>query len=111
MSIDYSQLAQPKGKTRAQLKAKRDREDAKQLKAFQDGVWNREATLSNGGNITPQVARCQQCGDLVVRVIGSPRFGHVHHNISRRHKATRYSISNGQLLCRSCHNSVHGREF
>lgn len=105
MSIDYNQLAIPKGKTRKQLKARKDREDAKQLKAFQDEVWRRERHLTFPDS-EPETtgARCQNCGRFVYRSFEP--FGEVHHRISRRHKATRYDPANGVLLCHNCHVEV-----
>ena len=96
MAVGYG-VPVPKGKTRKQLKARKDREDAKALKAFRDAVWLRECV--EGWRMT---AGCQRCGRIVVR--GSDyRPGEVHHIIGRRAKATRYDPANGVLLCRDCH--------
>jgi len=109
MAIGFG-VACPKGKTKKALKAKRDRADAQQLKAMQDAVWKRECDklpfMSLDG------AKCQDCGKWVYRdAFDAWCRGHVHHVVSRRHKATRYSVRNGRLLCRACHNRTHGREF
>jgi 5-methylcytosine-specific restriction endonuclease McrA len=112
VSIDYAAIAKaggiPKGRTRKQVKARKDREDAKQLKAFRDAVFKREHDKLDYP--TPDdLAKCQDC-HAWVRKTGLYR-GHVHHVISRRHKSTRHSAENGRLLCRKCHNQAHGREF
>jgi hypothetical protein len=109
MSIDYSGFGIPKGKTRKQLKARKDREDAKQLKAFRDYVWNREG-LKYDGTVSTEwnVARCQDCGAVVVR---NPNMmsGEVHHIRSRRHAETRYDPNNGRLLCNHLVNNCHAK--
>lgn len=115
MAIGYG-VPVPKGKTRKQQKAKRDREDANQLKAFRDAVWRREEDAMIGyeahvPNIVQAMARCQNCGAIVRRGPGIILTGEVHHRIGRRHKATRYDPDNGILLCRGCHNDAHRREF
>ena len=67
MAIGYG-VAVPKGKTRKQLKARKDREDAKQLKAFRDAVWKREETALMGyASSDPSVGHCQSCGVTVTR--------------------------------------------
>ena len=106
MAIGYG-IAVPKGKTRKQLKAKRDRADAYALKIWRDAVWRRERPPLWAEGL----ARCQECQRTVNRHGDRCLFGHVHHIVSRRHKATRYDPKNGKLLCRACHNAMHGREF
>jgi len=106
MAIGYG-FAVPKGKTRKQLKAQKDREDAKQFKVFRDAVWDRERRRLG---LDDSFALCQGCGELVSPSLGS-LFGQVHHVVSRRHKATRIDPDNGRLLCRKCHNNAHRREF
>ena len=54
MSIDYNALAIPKGKTVKQLKARKDREDEKQLREFRDAVWMRSLAGMEG-----REARCK----------------------------------------------------
>ena len=105
MAIGYG-VACPKPKTNRQLKAKRDREDAKALRQFQDAVWAK--ALSNG---LWGYAFCADCDAAVSRDGIYKPLGHVHHLISRRHKATRHDPENGILLCRACHNKRHRREF
>lgn len=105
MPIDYNALAIPKGKTRKQLKARKDRQDAKAMRAFQDACWERAACLSLDG----EHAHCASCGRIVFR--DRPPLGQVHHRVSRRHQGTRHDPANGVILCRQCHNDAHGREF
>ena len=108
MAIGYG-VAVPKGRTRKQLKARKDREDAKQLKVFRDAVWLRESQLLMNKNpnwISINVAACQHCGHLVQRM-PDLLTGEVHHRISRRHKATRYDPDNGVLLCNHLVNNCH----
>ena len=109
MSIDYSQLAQPKGKTRKQLRARAKRADTKALKDFVEAVWAREHAKIEFDD-APTFARCQDCGAWINRSTVS-MGGHVHHVVSRRHKASRTDPANGRLLCRACHNRAHQREF
>lgn len=106
MAIGYG-IAVPKGKTRKQLKAKRDREDAKQIKAFRDAVWRREAAKV-GNEEFADVAECQYCLDWVHRWPDS-LTGEVHHRIGRRHKSTRYDPDNGVLLCNFLVNNCHAK--
>lgn len=103
MPIDWTVLPLRKGKTVKQIRAKAKREDAKALKAFQDACW--KLVTLNGC----LVACCADCRGDVFR--DREPFGHVHHVISRRHKATRTDPRNGVILCRTCHNKRHGREF
>ena len=108
MSIDYSMLAQPKGKTRKAIKAKHDREDAAKLKAFRDAVWARERQKTwPEGEPGLTGAKCQHCGAFVYRSV--VLTGEVHHRISRRHKATRYDPDNGVLLCNHLVNNCHAK--
>lgn len=110
MSIDYNVLAIPKGRTVRQRRAKAKRDDAKALKAFQDAVWKRECDKLPF--MSREAAKCQDCGRWVYRDTCIPsRLGHVHHVVSRRHRAKRTDPANGRLLCRECHNNIHGREF
>ena len=92
----------PKPESRAKVKARKDRADAKALAAFRAAVWARESKSGSLG-------ACQRCYRIVKRpeVSGSIwEVGEVHHLISRRHKATRYDPANGQLLCSACHRAV-----
>lgn len=100
MSIDYNALAIPKGRTRKQIKAKKDREDAEQLKAFRDAVWERESDCLGW-------AHCQSCGAAVYRGPLHILTGEVHHRIFRGNKATRYDPDNGVLLCNHLVNNCH----
>jgi HNH endonuclease len=102
MAIWYG-VPVPKGKTRKQLKARKDREDAKLLKRFRDDVWAREATCDPIFGW----ANCEHCGAHVSRE--PVMTGEVHHRISRRHKATRYDPDNGVLLCNHLVNGCHER--
>ncbi len=106
MAIGYG-VPVPKGKTRKQVKAKRDREDAKALKHFRNLVWSREA--EKNGSFAPgnYYACCQQCGRLVTRHPLCILTGEVHHRIGRRNKATRYDPANGVLLCNVLVNDCH----
>lgn len=105
MSIDYNRLAIPKGKTRKQVKARKDRADAKQLKAFRDAVWLREAEKTWPG-LLPIYALCQHSGEIVHR--GEQILtGEVHHRIFRGNKSTRYDPANGVLLCNHLVNNCH----
>ena len=116
MAIGYG-VACPKGKTRKQLKARKDREDAKQLKAFRDAVWLREELKALGysptypvpDDYTAMSGRCQHCGRMVGRYLEFEMTGEVHHRISRRHKATRYNPDNGVLLCNHLVNNCHAK--
>ncbi len=103
MPIDYNALAIPKGKTRKQVKAKRDREDAKALEAFRQAVWDRESEKFGQDD---GFALCQRCGTLVSPAPGL-LFGEVDH-IRPRSLAPelRYESTNGRLLCRICHRKV-----
>jgi hypothetical protein len=107
MAIDYNALAIPKGRTKKQVKARKDREDAKQLKAFRDAVWHREELKQAYVGSTYQWALCQYCYEVVRRGHGVFLTGEVHHRISRRHKATRYDPDNGVLLCNHLVNNCH----
>lgn len=108
MSINYNALAIPKGKTRTQIKARKDREDAKQLKAFRDAVWAREgARYSPTADTQDNWARCQHCGYSVVRLRDGWMTGEVHHRIFRGNTATRYDPANGVLLCNHLVNNCH----
>lgn len=109
MKSYYQTCAIPKPKPRKAVKAKKDRKDARQLREFQDAVWKREHDKIEFAD-APTFARCQDCYAWVNRSSES-QAGHVHHMVSRRHKAKRYDPANGRLLCRLCHNAVHGREF
>lgn len=128
MAIGYGVPA-PKGKTRKQVKARKDRADAKQLKAFRDAVWKRESDKMDAaldGRWEPgfrfnddiaswQFAICQFCGASVHRGRDVNLTGEVHHRISRRHKATRYDPMNGVLLCNflihGCHEKAERGEI
>ena len=97
----------PKGKTRKQLKAQKDREDAKQLAEFRTAVWQREgAKYSVTADTQVDAARCQHCG-VFVRRGGDYQTGEVHHRIYRGNKATRYDPENGVLLCNHLVNNCH----
>ncbi len=106
MAIGYG-VPVPKGKTRTQVKAKRDREDAKALRHFRDRVWDREA--ENGAGEANVYARCQHCGTLVTR--GFLLTGEVHHRIprSRCTPEQRTDPSNGVLLCNHLINNCHDK--
>lgn len=113
MSIDYQALAKAggigKGVSRKRLKARKDRADAKQLKAFRQAVWQRERE-KNGIDASgaDEWAYCQRCGIPALRhTADMHQMGHVHHYRSRRHKGTRYDPNNGVLLCAACHDLVH----
>ena len=108
MAIGYGS-AVPKGKTRKQLKTKRDRADAKGLNAWRDAAWKAQP----GGDDIDQWGRCAECDRIVYRrrPFTHANIGQVHHIISRRHLATRTDPSNAEILCRGCHNARHGREF
>ena len=102
-----------KGETRKQLKARKDRTDAKALKAFRDAVWNREAAKdpwsgSGDGWVSIQWAYCEHCGETVLRC-SEISTGDVHHRIGRRNKSTRYDPRNGVLLCNSMGKNCHGK--
>ena len=101
----------PKGKTRKQIKAKKDREDAKQLKAFRDAVWLRETRrawkLRDWFVPGKDTAWCQNCGAIVQRGHDHILTGEVHHRISRGNKPTRYDPDNGVLLCNHLVNNCH----
>jgi len=103
MSIDYNVLAIPKGRTVKQVRAKAKRADTKSLKAWRDAAWN---LITINGCIE---ACCADCRCSVFR--NREPFGHVHHEVSRRHKATRTDPRNAVIVCRKCHNQRHGREF
>lgn len=107
----YQTYAIPKPEPRKRVKAQKDREDAKQLRAFRDACWERQIAVAGGGIIPGDGywSFCESCmGPVFER---GYRLGQVHHKISRRHKSSRYDPSNGELLCRKCHNERHGREF
>lgn len=99
----------PKPEARTRTKARKARQDAKQLRAFRQVVWARERaklSLDSAG------AYCQYCGLMVVEPssgIGGCVFGEVHHRIGRRAKASRYDPDNGVLLCGVFGNNCHGR--
>lgn len=102
----------PKPEPRRVAKARKDREDAKQLKAFRDAVWEREhakePTATQGA-----YARCQHCRQWVWRESSAPLFlqGEVHHRIGRANKATRYDPDNGVLLCHQDHGKAQRHEI
>ncbi len=108
MAVGYG-VPVPKGKTRTQVKAKRDREDAQALKAFRDACWHREELKQEWIGSTFQWARCQSCGVVVQRGHGVFLTGEIHHRIGRRNKATRFDPSNGVLLCNALVNDCHGK--
>ncbi len=103
-----SQACPKPAKTIKQLKARKDREDAKQLKAFRDAVWAREQ-LRDGSYGLAQWAACQHCHRWVFREEGREPSADVHHRIGRRNKATRYDPGNGVLLCNHLVNDCHRR--
>ncbi len=112
MAIGYGVPA-PKGKTRKQLKSRKDREDAKQLKAFRDSCWERER-LKAAAETYSGIPRCQNCRAVVHRGESSLSIWHgeIHHRIGRRAKASRYDPDNGVLLCagpgtKDCHGQAH----
>lgn|SRR3990167_10654135 len=89
-----------KPEPRKRTKARKQREDAKALKAFRDAVWARE-------EIFPGMAKCQRCHLEVYRHLFP--VGEVHHRIGRRNKVTRYDPANGVLLCGALGNDCHGK--
>jgi len=108
MAIGFG-VACPKGKTRKQVKAKRDRADAKALKQFRDAVWKREGVENYCEGDSRELGRCQKCHRIVGRGGGDVMTGEVHHRIGRRHKAHRYDPDNGVLLCNHLVNNCHAR--
>jgi 5-methylcytosine-specific restriction endonuclease McrA len=104
MAIGYG-VACPKGEPLKKTRRRAKRQDRTALKAWRDFAWSQQP----GALDLPQWGFCATCDALVSRA--GWRRGHVHHKISRRHKATRTDPSNAQILCRKCHNKVHGREF
>lgn len=98
-----------KGEPLKRTRNRKRRTDAEKLETFRDAVWLREVTKANGGGLCEvDIARCQRCFELVVRT-PTRLTGHVHHRISRRHKATRYDPDNGVLLCDSTVNDCHAK--
>jgi hypothetical protein len=109
MAIGYG-VAVPKGKTRKQITARKQRNDAKGLKAFRDAVWARESARLSREDESREWARCQHCARFVMQADGH-RHGEVHHRIGRRAKATRYDPANGVLLCHDCHGKAQRHEI
>jgi hypothetical protein len=111
MPSAYGGVPVPKGKTRRQIKRRKDREDAKRLRHFRNLVWLRECERTGNFAGNPiQYAQCQHCHALVMRgslLEDAPLTGEVHHRISRRHKAMRYDPDNGVLLCNHLVNNCH----
>lgn len=104
----YATQKPGRGQTVKAVKAKKDRGDAKKLRAFRDAVWGREQLrwfMASGS----MVARCQRCEVAVYRDIEP--FGEVHHKIPRSTctPEERYDPSNGVLLCGHMQNDCHGR--
>lgn len=98
----------PKPEARKRAKARKDRRDAKNLKAFRAIVWAREKAKSTEPVF--QLAMCQHCGTVVFEPeLGLSPVGEVHHRIGRRDKAHRYDPDNGVLLCGVFGNDCHGR--
>lgn len=90
------------------VRARKRRDDAKQLKAFRDAVWLRSQTreyLATGW----ATGRCAHCKERVWPDV-EPR-GEVHHRIPRSvcTKAQRYDPDNGVLLCGAALNDCHGK--
>ncbi len=105
MAIGYGQPV-PKPEQRKRTKARKDRADAKGLKAFRDAVWARGRICWHAGR---ELARCERCRHVVTRGDDGPMTGDVHHRIGRRDKAHRYDPSNGVLLCNHLVNDCHGK--
>jgi len=107
---DYPGIGIPVGKTRKQLKAKKDRADAKALQAFRMAVWIREGVrFAYAYREGYKMGRCAHCGAPVTCRDDQPQTGEVHHRIGRRHKATRYDPANGVLLCNHLVNNCHAK--
>lgn len=106
MAIGYG-VAVPKGEPLKTIRKRAKRKDTAALKAWRDAAWKQQP----GGEDLNQWGFCAECDRLVIRQQGHDQHGHVHHKISRRHKATRTAASNAVILCRRCHNHAHGREF
>ncbi len=99
----------PKPEPMKRTEARKDREDAKRLKAFRLAVWAREQDKLPWNEADPvkDWARCQHC-NRAVWIDAGPYFGEVHHRIPRSicTSAQRYDPANGVLLCRTCHQAA-----
>lgn len=107
MAIDYSvfnglSCALPKGPSRLDQKAEKDKQADKAADAFRAAVWKRD-----GG-------KCRKCGATVAKTLElMPKQGHVHHLAKRsKVKALLTDVRNGILLCATDHQEVeHKRLF
>lgn len=85
----------PKPETRLERRTHRDRTGRQREAALKRAVWDRDE------------GRCRVCGVRCLRLLTlHPRRGEVHHGRPRAHRATRFDVRNGLLLCAADHERV-----
>jgi 5-methylcytosine-specific restriction protein A len=75
------------------------RDDSKRPNAAARGYCDKAHRAWRQAVLTRDAWQCQACG----RVCGDPREAHADHVIPVSQGGERYSVSNGQCLCVSCH--------
>jgi 5-methylcytosine-specific restriction protein A len=75
------------------------RDDSKRPNAAARGYCDKAHRAWRQAVLTRDAWQCQACG----RVCGDPREAHADHVIPVSQGGERYSLSNGQCLCVSCH--------
>lgn len=98
--MDYSHSAQPKGRTRAQLKAAKDRREAKVKKSVRQQCVDRDG-------------HCRAALHVQTPCIGESQWAHMHEK--RRSKTRgqapemRHMTAWSLMLCRGHHDAYDGR--
>lgn len=103
MAIDYSRSELPKGRTRKQLKARRDRDEAKVKRAV------RAACLERDGYCRVWPSRVH----IDLELAGPSEWAHMH--VARRSKTRgqdateRHATATSLMLCRAHHTAYDGK--
>lgn len=98
--VDRPRMACPKGETRLEQKAAKQKNDYYRMKTFLQAVWTRDE------------GKCRFCGRKVKRSLElTPERGEVHHIASRGDFAVRYDARNGILLCATHHQAVERHQL
>jgi len=86
----------PKGPSRAEQNDQADKDDTRALNVWRAAIFKRDQ------------GKCRCCGKKVKKTLELiPLRGEAHHLVSRAHKALRYDVRNGILLCHfPCHHHV-----